>query len=166
MASLKERIQADLTVAMRARDEVVRSMLRLVLTGISRAEAAGKQHVTLTDDQVLAVIRSEIAKRDEAAHMYAAAGRGELERKERAEAAVLAPYLPPEVGADVLDEIVAEEIARAEMAGIEGPKAMGIVIKAVRERVGNQAGGGRIADAVKAAISGPGPAPGGGVSLR
>jgi hypothetical protein len=154
VASLKERLQADLTAAMRARDEVVRSTLRIVLAGVTRAEVAGKTQVQLTDDQVLAIIRSEIRKRAEAADIYATAGRDQLADRERAEAAVLTPYLPPEASDDELGAIVGEEVASAAEAGISGPRAMGAVIKAVRGRLGSQADGARIAEAVKAALAG------------
>ena len=156
MASLKERLQADLTAAMRARDEVARATLRMALTAITKAEVAGKTQVALTDDQVLGVIRSEIRKRGEAADIYISAGRQEQADRERAEAAVLTSYLPPEATDDELAAVVREEIARAAEAGASGPRAMGVVIKAVRERLGAGANPARIAEVVKAALSGTG----------
>lgn len=138
---------------MRARDELVRSTLRIVLTGVARAEVAGRTQVELTDDQVLSIIRSEIRRRAEAAHIYAAAGRDELAARERAEAAVLAAYLPPEVGDEELRAVVEEEVSRAAAAGSTGPRAMGVVIKAVRGRLGPQADGARIAEAVRGALA-------------
>ena len=152
MASLKDQLQADLTAAMRAQNEVVRSTLRMALASITKAEVAGRTHAMLSDDQVLEILRSEISKRAEAAEIFAAAGRDELAARERAEADVLAPYLPAELSDDALGLVVAEEVARAGQEGIAGPRAMGQVIKAVRARVGQQAGGGRIAEAVKAAL--------------
>src|SRR5712671_528286 len=142
MPSLKDQLQADLTEAIRAQNDVVRSTLRMALTAISRAEVAGKTHATLTDDQVLGLLRTEVSKRAEAADIFAA--------RERAEADVLVPYLPAELSDEALGVIVAEEVARSEEEGMTGGRAMGSVIKAVRGRVGQQAGGGRIAEAVKA----------------
>ena len=153
MGSLKDRVREDLTAAMRARDEVAKSTLRSVLTAISKAEVSGKQHSTLSDDQVIGVIRSELGKRKEAAEIYAAAGRDELASRERAEAEVLAPYMPPELSDEDLGDIVAEELAIARKAGVEGPRAMGVVIKAVRERVGARAEGYRISQAVRSALA-------------
>ena len=152
MPSIKDQLHEDLTAAIRAQDDVVRSTLRMALTAISRAEVAGKTHATLTDDQVLGLLRTEVNKRAEAADIFAAAGRPELAARERAEADVLAPYLPAELSDEALGVIVAEEVARSEEEGITGGRAMGSVIKAVRGRVGQQASGGRIAEAVKAAI--------------
>jgi len=152
MGSLKDRLHEDLTAAMHAQDDVARSTLRMALSAISKAEVAGRTHATLTDDEVLGLLRSEIGKRAEAATIFTAAGRDELAARERAEADVLAPYLPAELSDAALGAIVAEEVAQAEQAGVTGPRAMGQVIKAVRGRVGQQSGGGRIADAVKAAL--------------
>jgi uncharacterized protein len=152
MPSLKDQLQADLTAAIRTQNDVVRSTLRMALTAISRAEVAGTTHTTLTDDQVLGLLRTEVNKRAEAADIFAAAGRPELAVRERAEADVLAPYLPAELSDEALGAIVAEEVARSEEEGVTGGRAMGSVIKAVRGRVGQQAGGGRIAEAVKAAL--------------
>jgi uncharacterized protein YqeY len=152
MTSLKDRIREDLTAAMRARDEVAKATLRSVLTSITKAEVSGKEQVTLSDDQVIGVIRSELGKRKEAAEIYDNAGREELAARERSEAGILIPYLPAEIDDQVLAEVVAEEVSRAQSSGIEGPRAMGVVIKAVRERVGASAEGGRIARAVKAAL--------------
>ncbi|MGH2722077.1 MAG: GatB/YqeY domain-containing protein [Actinomycetota bacterium] len=157
VGALKQRLQDDLKAAMRARDELVRSTLRIVLTGVARAEVAGRTQVELTDEQVLSVIRSEMRRRSEAAGIYAAAGRDELAARERAEAAVLAPYLPPEVGDEELGAVVEEEVARQAAAGTTGPRAMGAVIKAVRGRLGPQADGARIAEAVKRALAAGGP---------
>jgi uncharacterized protein len=153
MTTLKERIQADLTGAMRERDDVTVSTLRMALAAITNAEVAGKQQVRLGDDDVVQVLRSEIRKRNDAAGLYADAGRDELAQRERGEAVVLSRYVPAELDDDALHAIVTEEVARAAADGATGPKAMGVVIKAVRARVGNNASGGRVADAVKAALS-------------
>lgn len=154
MTSLKERIREDLTAAMRARDETAKATLRSVITAISKAEVSGKQQSTLNDDQVIGVIRSELGKRMEAAEIYDKAGRDELAAQERSEAEILSTYMPEEIGDEALAAIVAEEVANARNAGIEGPRAMGAVIKAVRERVGAAAEGSRISQVVKAALAG------------
>jgi uncharacterized protein YqeY len=151
--TLKEKIREDLTAAMRAKDETAKATLRSVLTSITKAEVSGKTQTTLSDDQVIGVIRSELGKRKEAAEIYDKAGRDELAARERSEAEILTPYLPAEIGDDELAAIVGEEVANVRNNGIEGPRAMGAVIKAVRERVGATAEGGRIAQVVKAALA-------------
>src|SRR2546423_6600398 len=129
MPSVKDQLQADLTEAMRAHNDVVRSTLRMALADITRAEVAGKTHTTLTDDEVLGLLRSEINRRAEAAAIFAAAGRDELAARERAEADVLTPYLPAELSDEAVAAIVTEEVSRAEQEGVTGRRATGPVIK-------------------------------------
>ena len=154
MTTVAQRIQHDLTAAMKARDTARTSTLRMVLAAIKNAQVAGDEAVVLTDDQALAVLRSEAKKRAESAEIYANAGRDEAAAKERSELAIIEQYLPAAMDDEALSAVVAEEVERSAAAGASGPKAMGAVIKAVRERVGDQADGGRIAPAVKAALAG------------
>ena len=67
MSSLKDRLRADLTTAMKARDELRSSTLRMVLAAVTNAEVAGKTAKTLSDDEVIGVLTSETKKRREAA---------------------------------------------------------------------------------------------------
>lgn len=152
MSALKDRLQHDLTTAMKARDEVATSTPRMALAAITNAEVAGDAAVELSDDQVLAVLQAEAKKRSEAAEVYASAVRDVQAAAERAELAVLERYLPAAMGDDELAAIVADEVAAAAARGVTGPKAMGQVVKAVRERVGSRADGARIAALVKGAL--------------
>ena len=90
MSALKDRLRADLTTAIKARDEVRSSTLRMVLTAITNAEVAGKEARELSDDDIVGVLSSEAKKRREAATAFADGGRQEMADKEVAEAAVLA----------------------------------------------------------------------------
>lgn len=150
---MKDRLRQDLTAAMRAKDEVSKATLRSVLTAISKAETSGKKQAELSDEQVIGAIRSELKKRNEAAAIYAKAGRAELAAREQAEAKVLEPYLPEEIDDDTLRQMVDEELTRITGQGVTGLKAMGPAIKAVRDRAGAQADGARVAAAVKAALT-------------
>jgi uncharacterized protein len=151
--SLKAQLKHDLTEAMRARDQLTLSTLRMVSAAITYAEVAGTEATALTDDQVFDVLRSEAKKRVEAADLFEQGGRAESAAKERAELVVIQRYLPAAMSDDDLAVIVSEEVARSAAAGGTGPKAMGSVIKAVRARAGSLADGQRIATAVKAALS-------------
>ena len=151
--SLKNRLQDDLTAAMKAGDDLTKSTLRMLLAAVMNAEVAGKEAVTLNDAQVIAVLRSEGKKRVESAEVYEQAGRAELAAKERAELSVIEKYLPAAMDEAALRVVVDEEVAKAAIAGQSGPKAMGVVIKAVKERVGEGADGAAIAAAVKSALS-------------
>jgi len=151
--SVKARLQADLTTAMKSRDEIATSTLRMLRAAITNAEVAGDEAVELSDDETIAVLVSEAKKRAESAQVYEENGRVESAAKERAELEVIERYLPAAMGDDELAAIVDEEIATAAAGGAEGPKAMGAVIKAVRERAGAAADGSRIAALVKARLT-------------
>jgi uncharacterized protein len=153
MSRIEDQLQHDLTAAMKARDGVATSTLRMVRAALMNASVAGAEAIELGDEQVIDVLRSEAKKRTEAAEVYAAAGRAESASKELAERAVIERYLPAAMGDDELQSIVAEEIVRAAADGVTGGKGTGVVIKAVRERVGAGADGARIAAAVKASLT-------------
>ena len=154
MSSLKELLQADLTEAMKAGkdQEIVKSTLRMALAAVMNAEVAGDEAVQLSDDQVLAVLQAEAKKRSESAEIYEKAGRTDAAVKEKAELAILEKYLPAALSDDELAVIVNEEVARAAAEGNTGPKAMGIVVKAVRARAGAAVDGGKVAALVKAIL--------------
>ncbi|WP_055586248.1 GatB/YqeY domain-containing protein [Peterkaempfera griseoplana] len=152
--TLKKQLQEDLTSAIRARDELRSATIRLTLTAITNAEVAGTEARELSDDEVLKVITREAKKRREAAEAFADAGRADSAARERAEGEVLAGYLPQQLGDEELAAIVAEAVKEAAAGGAEGPRAMGAVMKLVNPRVAGRAEGGRVAAAVKQALSG------------
>lgn len=148
--SFKARLQSDLTDAIRERDGVRSSTLRMVLTAVSNAEVAGKEHRDLTDDEVMAVVVKEAKKRREAADAFISAGRTELAEKEQAELACLEGYLPKQLSDEEIDAVVAEAVAAT---GASGMKDMGKVMGVVKPKIGDQAEGGRVAAAVKKALA-------------
>ena len=150
--SVTARLQADLTAAMKARDTVTTSTIRMLRSAITNAEVAGTTATELTDEQAIAVLQSEAKKRAESADVYEQAGRAELAAKERAELEVIERYLPAAMGDEELAAIIDDEIANAAKEGAEGGRAMGLVIKAVRERAGATADGARIAAVVKSKL--------------
>lgn len=148
MAELKARVRRDLTDAMKSRDELRASTLRLALTAIRTAEVAGKEQRELSDGEVTDVLGSEAKKRREAAQAFADAGRPELASKETAEAAILMDYLPEQLDADAIQALVAETVEELGVAG-EGMRAMGRVIGALQPKVKGRAEGGVVAAEVK-----------------
>jgi uncharacterized protein len=151
MAGLKDRLRGDLTVAMKARDEVRVRTLRMVLTSVAKEEVAGKVARELGDDEVLRVLAGEARRRREAATAFDEAGRADQAAAERAEEAVLSEYLPKQLGDGELAAIVAEVIAETGAAGMG---AMGQVMKAVTPRVAGRAAGGRVAAQVRTMLVG------------
>ncbi|MFE6824824.1 GatB/YqeY domain-containing protein [Streptomyces sp. NPDC057690] len=154
MTTLKSKLQEDLNAAIKGRDELRSSTLRLTLTAITKEEVAGKEKRELSDDEVLKVITKEAKKRREAAEAFAAGGRAESAEREKAEGELLATYLPKQLGEDELNDIVAQAVAEARAAGAEGPRAMGAVMKIVNPKVAGLAEGGRVAAVVKKLLAG------------
>jgi uncharacterized protein len=151
MAELKDRLRADLTAAMKARDEVRTRTLRMVLTAVTNEEVAGDSARELSDDEVLRLLAREARRRREAAGAFAAAGRADQAAAERAEDQVLAEYLPAQLSDAELAALVAEVISET---GASGMSAMGQVMKAVTPRVAGRAEGGRVAAEVRRALAG------------
>ena len=146
MNELKERLRADLTDAMRARDQVRLRTLRMALTSITTEEVSGNAVRELSDDEIVKVLTREAKKRREAADAYDAAGRAEQAAAEREEGEVLSGYLPAQLTDEELTGLVAAAIAAA---GASGMPAMGKVMKAVTPQIAGRADGARVAAEVR-----------------
>jgi uncharacterized protein YqeY len=145
---LKERLREDLTTAIKARDGLRSSTLRMVLTSITNAEVAGKESRELTDEDVLGVLTSESKKRREAAEAFAEAGRQEQAEKEKAEAAVIADYLPEQLTTEDIDALVKQTVDELGVRD-DGMKAMGRVMGVLTPKTKGRADGGAVAAAVR-----------------
>jgi len=148
MSALKDRLRQDLTTAIKARDEIRSSTIRMVLTAITNAEVSGKEARELSDDDVVGVLSTEAKKRREAATAFEEGGRAGMAAKEKAEAAVLADYLPEQLGADRIASLVSAAIEQVGAAG-EGMKAMGKVMGVVTPQTKGRADGGAVAAEVR-----------------
>jgi uncharacterized protein YqeY len=151
MPGLKDRLRADLTTSMKARDEVRTRTLRMALTSVTKEEVAGKAARELSDDEVLRVLAKEAKRRREAAEAFQDAGRAEQAAAELAEDAILSDYLPAQLSDGEIAEIVAEEIAATGASGMSG---MGQVMKVVTPRIAGRAEGGRVAGEVRRQLAG------------
>jgi uncharacterized protein len=146
MAALKDRLRADLTTAMKARDEVRVRTLRMALTSVTKEEVAGKSARELSDDEVVQVLTREAKRRREAAEAFAAADRPEQAAAERAEGEILDGYLPAQLSDAELSELVTAAI---EETGADNPRAMGQVMRVLTPRIAGRAEGGRVAAEVR-----------------
>ena len=153
MSALKDRLRSDLTTAIKARDEVRSSTLRMVLTAITNAEVSGKEQRELSDDDIIGLLSTEAKKRREAATAFEDGGRVEMAAKERAESVVIADYLPAQLGDDQIAALVAAAIAQTGAAG-EGMRAMGKVMGVVTPQVKGKADGGAVAAEVRRQLAG------------
>jgi uncharacterized protein YqeY len=146
MADLKDRLRADLTSAMKSRDELRTATLRMVLAAVSAEEVAGKEARELSDDEVQGVLRREAKKRREAAEAFGAAGRTEQAEREQAEGDVVATYLPAQLDDADLAAIVADVVTRTGASGMED---LGKVMGAAQGAVAGRADGSRVAAEVR-----------------
>lgn len=158
MGELKDRLRADLTTALKAKDRTTIATLRTALAAISNEEVAGRSSRELGDGEVLSVLGREAKKRREAAEAFAAAGRTELAARERAEGDVLAGYLPVQLADDELAGLVNDAVSEvtAALGQPPGPRQMGQVMTAATAKVAGRAEGGRVANAVRAALAASG----------
>ena len=149
--ALKEKLQNDLTEAMRARDEVRSSTIRMVLTAIKNEEVSGKEARDLSDAEVITVLSREAKKRREAAEAFEQAGANDRAANEKAEGVIIAEYLPAQLSEAELKNLIASAIAET---GATGPQQMGLVMKSIQPKIAGRADGGIVSSLVKAALSG------------
>lgn len=135
---LADRIQSDLTTAMKARDTATVGTLRMVIAAVKNARVAAGQAGDITDEQTLEILTREAKKRTEAAEAYDAADRPELAAKERAELEVIRAYLPEQLDEETLRAIVDQAVAET---GASGPADLGRVMSAVMPKVKGRADG-------------------------
>jgi uncharacterized protein YqeY len=146
MGTLKDRLNDDLHAAMKGRDELTTSTLRMALAAVRNAEVAGSEARALSDDEVLAVLTRESKKRREAATAFADAGRTEQAAKERSEGDVIERYLPKQLTDEEIAGLVKDALAAG---GFSGKAQMGPAMKAAQAAVAGRAEGGRVAAEVR-----------------
>ena len=147
-SGMKQRLHDDMTAALKARDDIRKSTLRMALTAVTKAEVAGKEARQLSDAEVLDVLTAEAKKRRESVTAYREAGREELADKEQAEADILAEYLPEQLTAEEIAALVTETIAATGAAEL-GPRGIGKVMGALQPKVKGKADGGTVSAEVK-----------------
>ena len=146
---LKEKLQADLTKAIRGRDEVKSGTIRMLLSAITNEEVAGKAAKVLTDAEIITVLSRETKKRREAVEAFTAAKRDDLANKEKAEGAIIAQYLPEQLSEAEIKKMIAGAIIETNAAG---PAGMGLVMKVLQPKIAGKADGGVVSALVKAAL--------------
>ena len=124
-----ERLTSDLTTAMKARDTFTTGTLRQIIGAVRTAEKSGSVAREFSDEEVQAVLTSEVKKRRESAQIFADAKADDRAANETAEADLIEGYLPASLSAEQVDALVADAITST---GASGPKDMGTVMKAVQ----------------------------------
>ena len=147
--TLEERIQKDLVLAMKNRQENALAALRSIKTAIQNEKTNGTYH-ELTDSDVVGIIQKLIKQRKESMDIYSQAGRNELADKEQKEMLVLMEYVPKQLTEEEVEEKVKEIIAET---GASSMKDMGKVMGLATQRMKGLAEGKTISTIVKNLLS-------------
>lgn len=134
--TLRERIQSDITTAMRSGDALRRDTLRMVESAIYNAEKRDRR--TYDDDEVAAILAREVKTRRESVEAFRGGAREDLAAKEEAEISILAGYLPEQLSEAEIGALVGEAIAAT---GAAGPRDMGKVMGWLGARTRGRADG-------------------------
>ncbi len=148
MATIRERLDADLKEAMRAKDELKTSVIRMAKSAIKYKEVEGTNKV-LDEAGILSVLTSMVKQRRDSVEQYKAGNRPDLAEKEEKEIALIQGYLPQQLSAAELSAEVQKGIAEVQA---KGPKDMGAVMK-VLGRLKGKAEGKAISEEVKAQLA-------------
>jgi hypothetical protein len=164
--TIREKIQNDLTLALKEKDELKVLVLRQLSAAILNKEKEKRYRLSkekpelnedelakesqLTDQEAIKVISSEVKKRKEAASEFEKGGRAELAEKERRETEILQPYLPEQLSEEEIKEMAKEIIARL---GVKEPKEMGKVMAELMPKVKGRAEGSLVSKIIKELLS-------------
>jgi len=149
MATLRERIDADLKDAMRSKNELTTSVLRMLKSAVKYKEV--EPGAKAIDDGVVSqVITTMIKQRRDSVEQFKSGGRADMAEKEEKEIAILQQYLPQQLSAEELSKEVAAAIAAS---GAKSAKDMGTVMKALMPKVQGKAEGKAISEEVKAQLA-------------
>jgi len=153
--SLKEKIQKDLTEALKNKRELEVSVLRLLIAAIlnkekeKRYKLKEEKDVLLSDEEITDVVSTEVKKRKEAASEYQKGGRQELADKEEKEAKILEKYLPDQLSEKDLEKLIKEAITKT---GAKEQKDIGKVMAVLMPQTKGRADGGLVSKIVKESL--------------
>ena len=141
---MQDQLMADLKVALRARDDVRKSAIRMALAVLKNARV--EKNADLTEDEMIAALSKEVKQRRDAMAEFEKAGRDDLVSREAAELEVLEVYLPQRLSEDEIANLVRDAIAETRASS---PKQMGQVMRVVMPRVRGRADGRQVSDMVR-----------------
>ncbi len=149
--TLREKIDADLKDAMRARDQVRVDTVRNIKSAIKYKEVEGGEAKTIDEPAILKIIQNLIKQRKDSAEQFRTGNRPEMAEKEEREAVLLQVYLPQQLAVEEVEQIVVAAIAEA---GATTAKDMGAVMKIAQAKIAGRAEGRVVSDLVKKKLSG------------
>ena len=140
----QKQIETDLITAMKAKDQIAVETLRGLKTRVQN-EKVSKMKDELAEADIIALVRSEVKRRKEAAASFQNASRPELADKELKEAGILEKYLPAQMSEEQLTVIVEKAIAESSATAADFGKMMG----KLKAQVGDQADGSTLSKILK-----------------
>ena len=148
----KEKLMAEMKQAMKDREagKLRLEVIRMIRSDIRNAEINSKGKEELTEAEVLAVIMKGVKMREDSLAEFTKGGRADLMEQTKEEIAILKSYLPAAMSDEELTEVIQKAIAET---GAQGPKGMGLVMKAVLPQVQGRADGSRISRLAKTLLS-------------
>lgn len=150
METLKQKLTADLKEALKSKNELKASTLRMVISAVGNREIeVRKKDIGLSDEEVLAILSSEVKKRRDAIREFEHGGRSDLADKEKAEMAMLVVYLPEQMPDEEILRIAKDGVREV---GATNEKDFSKVMKAIMPIMKGKADGERVATAVREAL--------------
>ncbi len=149
MATIKERLKADMIAAMKGKEKERLEAIRFIQAAIKRQEVDTRKD--LDDAAVIAILNNQAKQRKDSIDQFKKGGREELAAKEEAELKILMAYLPEQLSQGELERIVTETIKES---GASGMKDLGAVMKALMPKVAGRADGGALSALVRQKLSG------------
>lgn len=148
---IKERIKADLKEAMKNKNEIEVSVLRMLISAFSNEEIAkGKKDIGISDEEAMEVLNREVKKNRDSISQYEKAGRTELADKEKKEAGVIMKYMPEQMSESEIEEAAREAIKEANA---KTEKDFGAVMKILSPKTKGKADGKLVSEIVKKILS-------------
>lgn len=145
---MKQKLQDDIKSAMRAKDSVRLTTLRMLSAAIKQTEI--DKQIEADDAAILAIIQKMIKQRQDAAQQFQAAGRNELADKENTEIEILNQYLPAQLSEEELNTLIKQTIAELNCSGMQD---MGKVIGNLKAKLAGRADMGKVSAIVKQHLS-------------
>ena len=145
---LKARLDEDMKTALKAREEVRLSTIRILRSAIKNKEIEVGHE--LSDDEVIRVVQSMGKQRNDSIEAFEKGGRQDLADRERQELSILESYLPPPVSGEDIERVVREVLVET---GAKSMKEMGLVMKESLKRLGGAVDGKRVNEAVRRALT-------------
>ena len=141
---LKEKLLQDLKEAMKEKNVIRKNVIQMVRAAILQVEK--DKQIEVTEEQIIEIIAKEAKKRKDAQADFEKSGREDLINQNKEELSILTEYLPKQLSAEEVEEIVKGIVAETGATSI---KEMGMVMKSAKEKIGASADGKMISEAVK-----------------